>query len=411
MIVKRLAAFVSAELFLKLIPLLLLPVYINLMGIDGYGEVAFFSVGISFLIPLIGICFNQVLIRTIHQKYNVELAFISAIFISIFNCAILLILICLFEQFLSPLNNITMAVSCVFVSLFAFIFLLMKELALHGDNKILYSSMLLVQVVIVHVTTLASWNLGLSNDAWLSRLYGEITSYLMCILFFGMYLHKKEILNKFSFEVKSVAIFISDSFTSSISLVPRTLFRWYRTLIERNYLLVFISAIALGSYTIASQISIMLTFPIVVLLNYFSPNLVQFVKNDNYDKLLRHAIALAMLIVIITLSWLVFGTYFISFYIGTEFSYLLIPILFLFLSAFFVTISTSLLTLPLQAGISDNKHNFVLFLFVLCPFSLYVYQPDSIFELTLLNISISFFYFLLSLVFFIRDCGGKNVSL
>lgn len=399
---KKLFFFGSAELLVQIIPVLLMPIYLKIFNLDGYGSMNLLIAYMSLLIPITGLCFNQIAVRSIHANDNIELSILLSLIISILNGFILIALIYFFGTFLSTYLDFKIILYAAILGIFGSIYLLLKDIAIHTGNQIIYSIMLLAQIVITHSIIFLTFFLFDFEYQWQYRFYAELISYIICTYFFILFWYKKLNLSYSGFNAQKVNTFVINNINIALGAIPRTLLKWYRVVVDRQYLVIYVGMFAVGEFTVATQIATMLSFPFMIISTFFSPIIVKNLRKHNYQSFVKFVTISFILILSILFLWSLVSKYFLEIYIGKGLVHLSDTIMILMLSLFLMLISSSSLSFFTQSGLSSKRYDFTLFIFILAPIGVMFFKPMDITNVAYINLLVSTIYFIYCLVESIR---------
>lgn len=399
---RKFILFGFGEGLVQLIPVILLPFYLEIFKVDGYGKMNLLAAFFALFIPLLSLCFNQVAIKALHAKQRLEVPIMASFTIILAMGALFAALVFCFSNQLGSFFEVDLILASISIGMLSAWYLIFKDIAIHSGKHLIYIAMVLCQVVATHSLVFILFYFVPLLPAWEYRFYGEIISYAIFGSFFCLFWLRKLNLSSQNISIVETKEFISRNLNIAIGTVPRMLLRWYRIVMDRQYLALFIGLSALGQYTVATQIATMLTFPLVVVAAYFSPSIVlAFRRSDITTPVIFVASAL-FLMGSTLLIWNLFSTTLLELYIGSEFNGLSSVISSLYISLFLTLLSGSMLSIFIQSGVRNKRYDFVLVIFAMVPLSLFLVQPSAIELIAKLNLSVSVLYFGYTCIEFIK---------
>lgn len=399
---RRFILFGFAESLTQIIPVILMPFYLDLFQVDGYGNMNLMVAYFALFIPLISLCFNQVTIKALHADQTLEVPIAASFFVilsvgSFFALSVL----CLRSQ-LSNFFDVEMLIASIIIGVMSSMYLIFKDIAIHSGNQSTYSVMILCQVLATHFLVLIFFYLSPLQTPWEYRFYGEMISYGIFGSLFTFFWIRKLDLSIYKVSIFEVKGFIIENITIAISTVPRMLLRWYRVVLDRQYLAFCVAISALGQYTVATQIATMLTFPLVIVAAYFSPMAVIALKKNDIKIPVIFFVSGILLLFSTLLMWKLTSITIIEIYIGAEFNGLSLTISSLYISLFLTLFSASMLSVFIQSGTSEKRYDFVLLVFALSPLAIFLLRPSEVEDLAVLNLLVSLVYFVFTCIEFTK---------
>ncbi len=390
---KKLLIFGIAESLIKVIPVATVPLYLLIIGLDGYGYLTLFSVSVSLMIPLISLGYSNIIIRSIHSQGSVIKKFREYVLIvsitSILSIGILLVLNWFFDI------SFFYYLAVIFTSLLSSVFLATKDILIHSSKRHEYSKGILIHSLSVNIHTLVLLlflNLE-AGDVWIARFYGEVLALISATFFTVKAINFTGKLSLSLSELLNVKFL--HNIILSISFIPRTAIIWFRNFVERKYIASEIGAHELGLYSLSYQFSTVLSLPLQILIMYFSPNLVTKAK-DKRLKLLK--VISFVFGYMLTLSILIYlAIWIIDLFSDYDFNeYYFLILVMTFNSVLFIT-SNFLMSVKIHGNRSDRKHSELLLLYVLIPLLIYFYEPKELTIVAILMLIISVIYFIYSI--------------
>lgn len=389
--INKVALFFFSEVFIKIIPLLVIPLYLAYIGLAGYGEMAFFSALISLFVPIISLTYNNIIIKRLHDDGQAGIEFGYFILVLISSSLIFvggLFALSIFTDF----DEKSYFLCIVLVAVLAAAFLAVKDLFIHLQLRKLYSIFILIHTSLVHVINLILINYNnATSDFWWYRFLGESFSLFFCLFLSFMFLPKE---CRPTYKVISFVDFFK-KIKLSVTFLPRNCMPWYRTVVERKYIILFIDDVALGIYTVIYQLSSALIFPFHLVINFNAKNIISKVQNAKFSISLFFVLVFFGVLLVL-LGWFLIGELFVSLMNNVEYMMLeALPYFFVALVLSFI--SNYLLSLTVHAGVATSNYNFVYFTYIAIPLFLLILRPDDLFGVALCILSINILY--LSIVF------------
>jgi O-antigen/teichoic acid export membrane protein len=237
---------------------------------------------------------------------------------------------------------------------------------------------------------------------WQYRFYAELISYAICTYFFILFWSKKLNLSYSGFDGHEANAFLIKNINIALGAIPRTLLKWYRVVVDRQYLFIYIGMYAVGEFTVATQIATMLTFPFMIISTFFSPLIVKNLSKHNYKSFIKFIATSFIFILLIMFFWSHTSKYFLEIYIGKELVHLSDTIMILMLSLFLMLISSVSLSFFTQSGLSSKRYDFLLLIFILAPVMILFLKPMDITNVAYINLLVSTIYFVFCIVESIR---------
>jgi len=266
--------YVCGEIFVKVFPFILLPILSRALGPEQYGQISLFNAYVSFFFICIGLNTSIAIVKYEYSQktYSVADYFYSSLIMSSISLFILSLIFFLFIRD----GIIVFAVICAY---FQCIYTNLISISQSKKEAKKYLVAQIFNAVFSFAITIIL--LFMFQARYELRVYSIILGFVFSI-FFSFYLNR-EWLNKTAFNIVVIKRTCAQLFIFGVPLIIHNLSFLVRSGLDRVMIDKFYSKEALGNYSAAFQICLIITVVLTALSNATTPHV--------YSKLERNSIS------------------------------------------------------------------------------------------------------------------------
>lgn len=302
------------------IPFFLLPILTRYLIPEDYGIVSMFGVLVSLVSPFIGLSIQGAIARMYYEKENVDIKIYitNCLYILLFSTALVSVIFFLFSGFIAKLTSLPAQILwiAIIIAFAQFITRIVLTLWQVQVKPLQYGAFQISQTFIN--ASLSIWFIVGIGMAWEGRIIAQLIT-LLSFSVIGTFILLKNKWLKFSYNPS----YVKHALGFGVPLIPHSLGGIIMTMTDRIFITAMVGIGATGIYTVGYQIGMIINLLATSFNQAYVPWLYRQLKENNFLKKIRivkmtYLYFIVILVIAVVLSFI--APWFLSFFVGKEFT-------------------------------------------------------------------------------------------
>lgn len=302
------------------IPFFLLPILTRYLIPEDYGIVSMFGVLVSLVSPFIGLSIQGAIARMYYEKENVDIKIYitNCLYILLFSTALVSVIFFLFSGFIAKLTSLPAQILwiAIIIAFAQFITRIVLTLWQVQVKPLQYGAFQISQTFIN--ASLSIWFIVGIGMAWEGRILAQLIA-LLSFSVIGTFILLKNKWLKFSYNPS----YVKHALGFGVPLIPHSLGGIIMTMTDRIFITAMVGIGATGIYTVGYQIGMIINLLATSFNQAYVPWLYRQLKENSFLKKIRivkmtYLYFIVILLIAVVLSFI--APWFLSFFVGKEFT-------------------------------------------------------------------------------------------